>query len=69
LVAGIVGLNPAQGMDVSVVLSCAGRGLFNGLITRTEEDKAEIWAAVLYTLLMVVSLQRSNIKQVLQPED
>jgi hypothetical protein len=35
LVAGIVGLNPAQGMDVcplsfSVVLSCVGRGLATG---------------------------------------
>jgi hypothetical protein len=39
LVAGVAGSNPARGMDVlSVVLSCAGRGLCDGLITRPEES-------------------------------
>jgi len=43
LVAGMAGSNPAEGMDVSlvclyVVLSCVGRGLCNGLITRPEES-------------------------------
>jgi hypothetical protein len=42
VVAGIVGSNPAEGMDVCllclyVVLSCVGRGLCDGLITRSEE--------------------------------
>jgi hypothetical protein len=42
-VAGIAGLNPARGMDVCllclyVVLSCVGRGLCDGLITRPEES-------------------------------
>jgi hypothetical protein len=42
LVAGIAVSNPAEGMDVCplclyVVLSCAGRGLCDGLITRPEE--------------------------------
>jgi hypothetical protein len=31
-----------------VVLSCVGRGLCDGLITRPEEDKAQIWAVVPY---------------------
>jgi hypothetical protein len=40
--AGITGSNPAEGMDVCllclyVVLSCVGRGLCDGLITRPEE--------------------------------
>jgi hypothetical protein len=43
LVAGNAGLNPAEGMDVFllclyVVLSCVGRGLCKGLITRPEES-------------------------------
>jgi hypothetical protein len=43
LVAGIAGSNPARGMDVCllclyVVLSCVGRGLCYGLITRPEES-------------------------------
>jgi hypothetical protein len=43
LVAGVAGSNPAEGMDVCllclyVVLSCAGRGLCDGLITRPEES-------------------------------
>jgi hypothetical protein len=43
LVAGIAGSNPAWGMDVCllclyVVLSCVGRGLCDGLITRPEES-------------------------------
>jgi hypothetical protein len=43
LVAGVAGSNPAEGMDVCllclyVVLSCVGRGLCDGLITRTEES-------------------------------
>jgi hypothetical protein len=43
LVAGIAGLNSARGMDVCllclyVVLSCVGRGLCDGLITRPEES-------------------------------
>jgi hypothetical protein len=43
LVAGIAGSNPARGMDVCrlclyVVLSCVGRGLCDGLITRPEES-------------------------------
>jgi hypothetical protein len=43
LVAGIAGSNTARGMDISllclyVVLSCVGRGLWDGLITRTEES-------------------------------
>jgi hypothetical protein len=42
LVAGIVGSNLARGMDVCLlclyVLSCAGRGLCGGLITRSEES-------------------------------
>jgi hypothetical protein len=43
LVDGIVGSNPARGMDVCllclyVVLSCRGRGLCDGLITRLEES-------------------------------
>jgi hypothetical protein len=43
LVAGIVGSNPARGMDVCllclyVVLSCVGRGLCDGLITCPEES-------------------------------
>jgi hypothetical protein len=42
-VAGIAGSNPARGMDVCllclyVVLSCVGRGLWDGLITRPEES-------------------------------
>jgi hypothetical protein len=42
LVAGIAGSNPTEGMDVCllflyVVLSCVGRGLCSGLITRPEE--------------------------------
>jgi hypothetical protein len=42
LVAGIEGSNTAEGMDVCVlclcvVLSCVGRGLCDGLITRPEE--------------------------------
>jgi hypothetical protein len=43
LVAGITGSNPDEGMDVCllclyVVLSCVGRGLCDGLITRPEES-------------------------------
>jgi hypothetical protein len=43
LVAGIAGSNSARGMDVCllclyVVLSCVGRGLCDGLITRPEES-------------------------------
>jgi hypothetical protein len=43
LVAGITGLNPAEGMYVCllclyVVLSCVGRGLCDGLFTRPEES-------------------------------
>jgi hypothetical protein len=43
LVAGIVGSNPARGMDVCllclyVVMSYVGRGLCDGLITRPEES-------------------------------
>jgi hypothetical protein len=43
LVAGIAGSNPALGMDVCplclyVVLSCVGRGLYDGLIIRPEES-------------------------------
>jgi hypothetical protein len=43
LVAGIADSNPARGMDVCllcfyVVLSCVGRGLCDGLITRPEES-------------------------------
>jgi hypothetical protein len=43
LVAGIAGSCPARGMDVCllclyVVLSCVGRGLCDGLITRPEES-------------------------------
>jgi hypothetical protein len=41
-VARIAGSNPTEGMDVFllclyVVLSCVGRGLFDGLITRPEK--------------------------------
>jgi hypothetical protein len=41
--AGIVGSNPSRGMDVFllclyVVLSCVGRGLCDGLITRPDES-------------------------------
>jgi hypothetical protein len=43
LVAGIAGSNPAEGIDVCllclyVVLSCVGRGLCDGMITRPEES-------------------------------
>jgi hypothetical protein len=43
LVAGIAGSNPARDMNVCllclyVVLSCVGRGLCDGLITRPEES-------------------------------
>jgi hypothetical protein len=43
LVAGVASSNPARGMDVCllclyVVLSCVGRGLCDGLITRPEES-------------------------------
>jgi hypothetical protein len=39
LVAGVAGSNPARGHEcLSVVLSCAGRGLFDGLITHPEES-------------------------------
>jgi hypothetical protein len=43
LVAGIAGSNPAEGMDVCLLclyfaLSCVGRGLCSGLITRPEES-------------------------------
>jgi hypothetical protein len=38
LVAGVAGSNPAWGLDVSVVLSCVGRGLCDGLITRPGES-------------------------------
>jgi hypothetical protein len=43
LVAAVAGSNPAQGMDVCLlclygVLSCVGRGLCVGLITRPEES-------------------------------
>jgi hypothetical protein len=42
-VAVIAGSNPAEGMDVCIlclyaVLSCVGRGLCDGLITRQEES-------------------------------
>jgi hypothetical protein len=42
-VAGVADSNPARGMDVClsclyVVLSCVGRGLCDGLITRPEES-------------------------------
>jgi hypothetical protein len=42
MVARTAGSNPARGMDVCllclyVVLSCVGRGLCDGLITRPEE--------------------------------
>jgi hypothetical protein len=42
-VAGVAGSNTARGMDVClsclyVVLSCVGRGLCDGLITRPEES-------------------------------
>jgi hypothetical protein len=42
-VAGVAGSNPARGMDICllclyVVLSCVGRGLCDGLITRLEES-------------------------------
>jgi hypothetical protein len=41
--AGVAGSNPARGMAVCllclyVVLSCEGRGLCDGLITRPEES-------------------------------
>jgi hypothetical protein len=43
LVAGIAASNPAEGTDVCllclyVVLSCVGRGLSDGLITRPEQS-------------------------------
>jgi hypothetical protein len=43
LVAGIAGSNPAKGMDISllclyILLSCVGRGLWDGLITHPEES-------------------------------
>jgi hypothetical protein len=43
LVVGIEGSNPGEGMDVCllclyVVLSCVGRGLCDGLITRPEKS-------------------------------
>jgi hypothetical protein len=43
LVAGVAGSNHAEGMDVCllcfyVVLSCVGRGLCDGLVTRPEES-------------------------------
>jgi hypothetical protein len=43
LVAGVAGSNPALGMGVCllclyIVLSCVGRGLCDGLITRPEES-------------------------------
>jgi hypothetical protein len=43
LVSGVSVSNPARGMDVCllclyVVLSCVGRGLCDGLITRPEES-------------------------------
>jgi hypothetical protein len=43
LVAGVAGSNPARRMDVCllclyVVLSCVGRGLCDGMITRLEES-------------------------------
>jgi hypothetical protein len=43
LVAGVAGSNPAEGIDVCllclcVVLSCAGRDLCDGPITRPEES-------------------------------
>jgi hypothetical protein len=43
LVAGVMGSNSLRGMDVClsclyVVLSCVGRGLCDGLITRPEES-------------------------------
>jgi hypothetical protein len=43
LVSGIAGSNPARGMEVYLlclyaVLSCVGRGLCDGLITRPEES-------------------------------
>jgi hypothetical protein len=50
LVAGVAGSNTARGMDVCllclyVVLSCAGRGLCDGLITRPEESyRVCVWS-------------------------
>jgi hypothetical protein len=43
LVAGVADSNPARGMDVCllclyVMLTCVGRGLCDGLITRPEES-------------------------------
>jgi hypothetical protein len=43
LIAGIAGLNPAEGMDVFhlclyVVLFCVGRGLCDGLMTLPKES-------------------------------
>jgi hypothetical protein len=42
LLAGIAGSNPAEGMDVVfcayMLLSCVGRGLCDGLITRQKES-------------------------------
>jgi hypothetical protein len=42
LVAGIVGSNPGESMDVCLlclyVVFCVGRGLCDGLITRLEES-------------------------------
>jgi hypothetical protein len=43
LVGGIAGSNPAEAMDACllclyVLLSCVGRGLYDGLITRPEES-------------------------------
>jgi hypothetical protein len=43
LVPGVEGSNPVRGMDVCllclyVVLSCVGRGLCDGLITRPEKS-------------------------------
>jgi hypothetical protein len=43
LVAGVAGSNPDRSMDVCllylyVVLSCVGKGLCDGLITRPEES-------------------------------
>jgi hypothetical protein len=43
LVTGVTGSNPARGMAVCllclyVVLSCVGRGLCDGMVTRPEES-------------------------------
>jgi hypothetical protein len=58
LVAGVAGSNPAEGMDVCllclyVVLSCVGRGLCDGLVTRPEESYRMCQLYVIKKTLMV----------------